>query len=146
MEAARVAARRGHKVTLAEAGPDLGGTLDLASRAPTRQQFKDFLIWLQDEIYAEGVNVRLSTYVTEADLNAKFQEIAEQTGKHVAKVKADYQEAQRDALESQLLEEKVMALLAERANIREGEPPESSEPAETPEEASETDADEGEES
>ena len=64
--------------------------------------------------------------VTEADLNAKFQEIAVQTGKHVAKVKADYQEAQRDALESQLLEEKVMALLAERANIKEGEPPEPS--------------------
>ena len=62
--------------------------------------------------------------VTEADLDAKFQEIAEQTGKHVAKVRADYQEAQRDALESQLLEEKVMALLSERAKINEGERPE----------------------
>ncbi len=68
MEAARVAARRGHNVTLTEAMPDLGGTLDLASRAPTRQQFKDFLVWLQDEVYEEGVNVRLSTYVTNADL------------------------------------------------------------------------------
>ncbi len=68
MEAARVAATRGHEVTLTEAMPDLGGTLDLASRAPTRQQFKDFLLWLQDEIYAEGVNVQLSTYVTETDL------------------------------------------------------------------------------
>ena len=61
---------------------------------------------------------------TETDLDAKFQEIAEQTGKHVAKVRADYQEAQRDQLESQLLEEKVMALLTERANINEGERPE----------------------
>jgi trigger factor len=61
--------------------------------------------------------------VTEADLDAKFQEIAEQTGKHIAKVRADYQEAQRDALESQLLEEKVMALLTERAKINEGERP-----------------------
>jgi len=68
--------------------------------------------------------------VTEADLNAKFQEIANQTGKHVAKVKADYQEAQRDALESQLLEEKVMALLTERANIKDGEPPAPAEPEE----------------
>ena len=68
MEAARVAAKRGHRVTLAEAMPDLGGTLELASRAPTRQQFRDFLLWLQDEVYAEGVDVRLSTYVTEADL------------------------------------------------------------------------------
>ena len=68
MEAARVAAKRGHEVTLAEAMPDLGGTLELASRAPTRQQFKDFLVWMQDEIYAEGVDVLLSTYVTDDDL------------------------------------------------------------------------------
>jgi trigger factor len=61
--------------------------------------------------------------VTEADLEAKFQEIADRTGKHIAKVKADYQDAQRDGLESQLLEEKVMALLTERAHIQEGEPP-----------------------
>ncbi|MEM1433950.1 MAG: FAD-dependent oxidoreductase [Pseudomonadota bacterium] len=70
MEAARVAAKRGHRVTLAEAMPDLGGTLDLASRAPTRQQFRDFLLWLEGEIYAEGVDVRLSTYVTAADLDS----------------------------------------------------------------------------
>lgn len=70
MEAARVAAKRGHRVTLTEAMPDLGGALDLASRAPTRQQFKDFLIWLQEEIYAEGVDVKLSTYVAENDLES----------------------------------------------------------------------------
>lgn len=63
--------------------------------------------------------------VADADLDAKFHEIAERTGKHVAKVRADYQGTQRDALESQLLEEKVMALLAERAKINEGEPPEA---------------------
>lgn len=68
MEAARVAAKRGHQVTLAEAMPDLGGTLTLAGRAPTRQQFGDFVDWLQQEIYAEGVNVQLSTYLTDADL------------------------------------------------------------------------------
>ena len=69
MEAARVAAKRGHQVVLAEAMADLGGALELASRAPTRQQFKDFLIWLQDEIYLEGVDVRLSTYVEADDLD-----------------------------------------------------------------------------
>ncbi len=84
--------------------------------------------------------------VTEADLNAKFQEIADQTGKHVAKVKAEYQEAQRDALESQLLEEKVMALLTERAKIKEGEPPAPPQTQEASEAASEDEADEGEES
>ncbi|MEQ8485447.1 MAG: FAD-dependent oxidoreductase [Pseudomonadales bacterium] len=68
LEAARVAARRGHTVTLAEARPDLGGTLSLAARAPTRHQLQDFVRWLEDEIYAEGVAVRLSSYVTEDDL------------------------------------------------------------------------------
>lgn len=63
--------------------------------------------------------------VTEADLDAKFQEIADRTGKHVAKVRAEYQDAQRETLESQLLEEKVMALLTERAKVHEGERPEA---------------------
>jgi trigger factor len=82
--------------------------------------------------------------VTDADLDEKFHEIAERTGKHVAKVRADYQEAQRDALQSQLLEEKVMALLTERAKIHEGERPES-EPDATAGEPVDNEADEGNE-
>lgn len=70
--------------------------------------------------------------VTDEDLASKFQEIADRTGKHVAKVRADYQEAQRDALESQLLEEKVMALLLGRAKIHEGERPEPEDEDESP--------------
>jgi 2,4-dienoyl-CoA reductase-like NADH-dependent reductase (Old Yellow Enzyme family)/thioredoxin reductase len=68
MEAARVAARRGHDVVLAEAMADLGGTLRYAAMAPTRHQFTDFVLWAQNEVYAEGVDVRLSTYVTDDDL------------------------------------------------------------------------------
>jgi hypothetical protein len=58
----------------------------------------------------------------------------------VAKVRAEFQERQREQLESQLLEEKVMALLAERAKINEGERPEPKTAA------GETPDDEGEES
>jgi 2,4-dienoyl-CoA reductase-like NADH-dependent reductase (Old Yellow Enzyme family)/thioredoxin reductase len=68
MEAARVAAKRGHNVTLTEAMPDLGGTLNLADKAPRRQSIGDIARWLESEIYAEGVDVRLSTYVTDEDL------------------------------------------------------------------------------
>jgi 2,4-dienoyl-CoA reductase-like NADH-dependent reductase (Old Yellow Enzyme family)/thioredoxin reductase len=68
MEAARVAAKRGHRVILAEAAPDLGGTLLFAARAPRRQALFDIVKWLEDEVYAEGVDVRLSTYVTADDL------------------------------------------------------------------------------
>jgi trigger factor len=78
--------------------------------------------------------------VTDEDMNAKFEEMAEQSGKHVAKVRAELQEAQRDQLESQLLEEKVMALLTERAKINEGERPEPEASEEEPAE------DEGEDS
>ena len=85
--------------------------------------------------------------VGEEDLDAKFQEIAEATGKHVAKVRADYQEAQRDQLQSQLLEEKVMALLTERAKINEGERPEPEPaPEEAATESADDDTDEGEDS
>ncbi len=69
MEAARVAAKRGHKVILAEAMADLGGTLRYAAMAPTRQQFNDFVHWAETEVYTEGVDVRLSTFVTEDDLS-----------------------------------------------------------------------------
>ncbi|MEQ8992683.1 MAG: FAD-dependent oxidoreductase [Pseudomonadales bacterium] len=68
MEAARVAAKRGHRVVLAEATPGLGGTLVLAARAPRRQSIGDIASWLENEIYEEGVDVRLSTYVTADDL------------------------------------------------------------------------------
>ena len=78
--------------------------------------------------------------VTDADLDAKFQEIADRTGKHIAKVRADYQEAQRESLQSQLLEDKVMALLTARAKINEGERPEPEPKEDAPAE------DEGEES
>ena len=66
MEAARVAATRGHKVTLVEAEPALGGRIQLASRAPTRATMRDIIVWLEQEVYRLGVGVRLSTYM-EAD-------------------------------------------------------------------------------
>ena len=71
MEAARVAALRGHRVTLAEAGSALGGSLLLASRAPTRATMKDYAIWLEEEIYRLGVEVRMSTYIDAADVGVE---------------------------------------------------------------------------
>jgi len=71
MEAARVAALRGHRVTLMEAAPHLGGTLRLAGRAPRRAGFNDLIDWLQGELYHLGVDVRLSTYVVTEDLDAE---------------------------------------------------------------------------
>ena len=63
LEAARVAAARGHKVILFEARSALGGSLRFASMAPTRQTMGDILMWLEAEVYRLGVDVRLSSYV-----------------------------------------------------------------------------------
>lgn len=71
LEAARVAALRGHKVTLAEARPHLGGTLNLAAMAPTRAGFLDIVTWLQAEVYRLGVVVKLSTYMDIDDIEAE---------------------------------------------------------------------------
>jgi 2,4-dienoyl-CoA reductase-like NADH-dependent reductase (Old Yellow Enzyme family) len=70
LEAARVAALRGHKVTLAEADSSLGGQLRAAARAPTRHQMGDILTWLEAEVFRLGVDVRLSTYMDQDDVLA----------------------------------------------------------------------------
>lgn len=68
MEAARVAALRGHRVVLAEAADDLGGALRIAARAPQRHGIADIAVWLEQEIYRLGVDVRLSTFMAVDDI------------------------------------------------------------------------------
>jgi NADPH-dependent 2,4-dienoyl-CoA reductase/sulfur reductase-like enzyme len=71
MEAARVAALRGHKVVLAEAEADLGGTVKLAGEAPHRAGIRDIIVWMQDEIFRLGVEVRTGTYMDADDVVAE---------------------------------------------------------------------------
>ncbi len=61
MEAARVAREQGHEVVLVEAGPALGGTLQVARRAPHHAAIGEMADWLQHEILRLGVEVRLNT-------------------------------------------------------------------------------------
>ncbi|MFQ5381212.1 MAG: FAD-dependent oxidoreductase [Dehalococcoidia bacterium] len=60
-EAARVAAESGHKVTLFEAGPELGGQTLLAARAPGRVDFAEVGRYFTVELKRLGVDVRLNT-------------------------------------------------------------------------------------
>lgn len=60
MEAARVAALRGHRVILLEAAPSLGGTLRAARLAPKHAPIGQIADWLEHEIQRLGVEVRLS--------------------------------------------------------------------------------------
>lgn len=66
LEAARLAALSGHKVVLFEAQAALGGAIQIARQAPKLHTIGDIILWLEQEIYALGVDVRLSTYA-EAD-------------------------------------------------------------------------------
>jgi thioredoxin reductase len=60
LEAARVAAERGHKVTLAEAAPHFGGQFRLAGRQPRRGQITDLLDWYGRQLEKLGVEVRFN--------------------------------------------------------------------------------------
>jgi pyruvate/2-oxoglutarate dehydrogenase complex dihydrolipoamide dehydrogenase (E3) component len=71
MEAARVAALRGHRVTLLEATQRLGGMLNLAARLPKRHGMIDIAVWLEAEIHRLGVDVRLGCYAEAGEVLAE---------------------------------------------------------------------------
>ncbi len=60
MEAARVAALRGHRVTLVEKESDLGRNLELASRLPGRKTFKDIDSYYTTAFKALGNRVEIA--------------------------------------------------------------------------------------
>ncbi|MEJ1999524.1 MAG: FAD-dependent oxidoreductase, partial [Maritimibacter sp.] len=71
LEAARVAAERGHRVTLSEAGPELGGQFRLAGLQPRRAQITDLIAWYGRQLDKLGVTVQFNSYM-EADEIAAF--------------------------------------------------------------------------
>lgn len=71
LECARIAAERGHSVTLYEAEARLGGALHLAASAPNREELDLPIQWWAAELDHLGVDVRLNTrIITPEDLDA----------------------------------------------------------------------------
>jgi len=64
LEAAKVAALRGHKVTLMEKSTKLGGQLLVASFPPTMQEFSCLIKYLAGQAYKSGVKVELNKEAT----------------------------------------------------------------------------------
>lgn len=64
--------------------------------------------------------------VTPEEVEAKLAEIAEQTGKHIAKVRVEFAGEKRDGLENRILEDKLLEYLLAQATVTENEPAEES--------------------
>ncbi|MGD8868489.1 MAG: FAD-dependent oxidoreductase [Gemmatimonadales bacterium] len=71
LEAACVAAQRGHKVWLFEADNELGGQLNLAARAPHKEEFLDSIRYLSLMAQRAGVDIHLGTRITADRLQAE---------------------------------------------------------------------------
>jgi len=63
LEVARVSAERGHRVTVAEAAPVIGGRFRLAGLQPRRAQILDLVEWYGKQLDRLGVSVDLNTFV-----------------------------------------------------------------------------------
>ncbi|MGD0684563.1 MAG: FAD-dependent oxidoreductase [Streptosporangiaceae bacterium] len=70
LEAARVAALRGHAVRLAERSGQLGGTLRAAAIGPARERMALLADWLEAECWRLGARLDTGVEITAADLDA----------------------------------------------------------------------------
>lgn len=80
LSCATSAAECGHDVTIFEAGPRIGGQLNLARNVPGKEEFDETLRYWRRLIDKHGVKVVLSTSPTAQDLASQFDEIVIATG------------------------------------------------------------------
>ena len=71
LEAARVAAERGHRVVVFEAADVPGGQIRLTARTPRRREMIGIIDWRMAQCAAHGVDFRFNTYAEAADILAE---------------------------------------------------------------------------
>src|SRR5437667_7792930 len=83
LEAARMAAARGHQVVLFEKAAELGGQVLLAARAPARAEYAGIVRFLVAQVRKLAVNVRLAVEATaSAVLEERPDVVIVATGSH----------------------------------------------------------------
>ena len=70
LEAARVAAERGHKVTVLEAASDPGGQVRLTAQNPRRREMISIIDWRMSQCAARDVDFRFNTWAEAQDVTA----------------------------------------------------------------------------
>jgi 2,4-dienoyl-CoA reductase-like NADH-dependent reductase (Old Yellow Enzyme family) len=70
LEAARVSAARGHKVTLFVAAQRPGGQVAIAAKAPRRKEIIGIIDWLVAEVEHLGVDLRTGVFAEPSDVQA----------------------------------------------------------------------------
>lgn len=70
LEAARVAAERGHDVTVFEAQPDSGGQIRLTALNPRRREMMSIIDWRMSQCAARDVTFHFNTWAEPADVTA----------------------------------------------------------------------------
>lgn len=70
LEAARVAAARGHKVTVFEAAGDPGGQVRLTAQSPRRREMIGIIDWRMAQCAAHDVTFRFNTWAEAEDITA----------------------------------------------------------------------------
>lgn len=70
LEAARVAAERGHRVTVFEAGPRAGGQVLLTAQQKRRSEMIGIVDWRMEQCTAKGVTFHFNTWAEASDVTA----------------------------------------------------------------------------
>jgi 2,4-dienoyl-CoA reductase-like NADH-dependent reductase (Old Yellow Enzyme family)/thioredoxin reductase len=79
MEAARIAAERGHAVTLFERDGELGGAMKFVCMVPGKEKMRWYLDWIRDQLLDLRVDIRLSHAPTVDELRG-FDVVLNATG------------------------------------------------------------------
>jgi 2,4-dienoyl-CoA reductase (NADPH2) len=80
LSAALNLAERGHSVTLFEASDKIGGQFGIAQLIPGKEEFTETIRYYTRQLELAGVDVKLETRVTPADLIGTFDEVVVATG------------------------------------------------------------------